>query len=322
MPEQAIVRRNFPDVSRETMTLTDLRYLISLARERHFGRAADYCHVSQPTLSIAIKKLEGELGIALFERNAGDLRVTEIGEQVVEQAKRVLEEALRLDEIARRGRDPLKGILRIGAIYTVAPYLLPQLVQSMHRRAPEMPLYVREDFTDKLISALKAGELDIILLALPVEVPGVVAQGLYEEPFRVVVPVDTSWCEPVSPAQLDAGSTLMLGQGNCFRDQVLASCPNLARSGSEPTRLTEGGSLETLRYMVASGAGVAIMPSTAADPLTDREPLLRVLPFRSPSPARTIAMAWRVSYPRTGAVDVLKAAVRDCQLPGVRFKSP
>lgn len=301
------------------MTLTDLRYLVALARERHFGRAAERCHVSQPTLSVAIKKLEGKLGTALFERNAGDLRTTEIGDRIVEQAKRVLEESLRLDEIANQGRNPLKGILRIGAIYTVAPYLLPQLVQSLHRRAPEMPLYVREDFTANLIPALKAGELDVILLALPVETPGVVAQALYEEPFRVVVPANHPWEGEITSGQLTLESTLMLGQGNCFRDQVLESCPSLA--SPEGSRLAEGGSLETLRYMVASGAGVAIMPSSAADPLVEREPLVRVLSFRHPAPGRTIAMAWRVSFPRTSAIDVVKAAVRDCLPPGVTFRS-
>lgn len=309
------------NVSRETMTLTELRYLISLANERHFGRAAERCHVSQPTLSIAIKKLEGELGIALFERNNAELRITPIGEQVVAQAKKVLEEAVLVEEIAQTGRDPLRGILRIGAIYTVAPYLLPKLVQSLHKRASEMPLYIREDFTENLIPALKSGDLDVLLLALPLNVPGIVVQGIYEEPFRVVVPVDSPWQGAVSPTDLDGRSTLMLGRGNCFRDQVLESCPSLSEGSGEPSRLAEGGSLETLRYMVASGAGVAVMPSSAADPLVAAEPLIRVLPFEEPAPRRVIAMAWRVSFPRTGAIEVFKKAVRDCQLAGVRSLS-
>lgn len=297
------------------MTLTDMKYLVALARERHFGRAAERCHVSQPTLSVAIKKVEGELGAALFERSASELRLTPLGEQIVEQAQRVLIESVRLDEIAAQGKDPLKGPLRIGVIYTIAPYLLPQLVPALHRRAPEMPLFLKEDFTANLLPALKAGELDVILLALPIESSGVVCQSLYDESFRVVVPIDHHWQTPVAASQLHHEQMLLLGQGNCFRDQVLEACPHLAEPrGVE--RAVEGSSLETLRYMVASGAGIAIMPSTAADPLIEREPLVRVLPFAEPQPSRRIGLAWRVSFPRSPALDVVKAAVLDCNLPG------
>lgn len=297
------------------MTLTDMRYLIALAKEKHFGKAAERCHVSQPTLSVAIKKIEGELGASLFERSSVELRLTALGERVVEQARRVLVEAVRLEEIAAQGRDPLKGSLRIGVIYTMAPYLLPQLVTAMHRLAPEMPLYLKEDFTANLIPALKAGELDVILLALPIDVSGVVAQALYDEPFRIIVPVDHAWQKAPPADQLEPDQMLLLGQGNCFRDQILEACPKL----NDPRglkRAVEGGSLETLRYMVASGAGVAVMPSTAADPLIEREPLVRVLPFADPQPRRRVGMAWRVSFPRPQALDVVKAAILGCDLPG------
>lgn len=297
------------------MTLTDMKYLVALARERHFGRAAERCHVSQPTLSVAVKKVEGELGAPLFERGTSDLRLTPLGERIVEQAQRVLVESVRLEEIAAQGKDPLKGPLRIGVIYTVAPYLLPQLVPALHRRAPEMPLFLKEDFTASLLPALKAGELDVILLALPIESSGIVSQALYDEAFRVLVPADHTWRSPVSASQLKPDQMLLLGQGNCFRDQVLEACPHLAEPrGME--KAVEGSSLETLRYMVASGAGVAIMPSTAADPLAGREPLVRVLPFSDPQPSRRIGLAWRVSFPRPQALDVVKAAVLECKLPG------
>jgi LysR family transcriptional regulator, hydrogen peroxide-inducible genes activator len=297
------------------MTLTEMRYLVSLARERHFGRAAERCHVSQPTLSVAIKKVERELGAALFERSAAELRLTPFGERVVEQARRVLAEALKLDEIGEQGRDPLEGPLRIGVIYTIAPYLLPQLVPALHSRAPGMPLYLREDFTANLVPALKQGELDVVLLALPLESPGIVTQALYEEAFRVVVPVGHALQGPVAASQLSADQLLMLGQGNCFRDQVLEACPHLA----DPRDLAdavEGSSLETLRYMVASGAGVAVMPSTAADPLAEREPLVRVLPFADPEPTRQVGLGWRVTFPRPQAIDAVKAAILGCKLPG------
>lgn len=303
------------------MTLTEMRYLVALARERHFGRAAESCHVSQPTLSVAVKKVEGQLGVALFERNAAEVRITPLGERVVAQARRVLEEAVRLDEIADGGRDPLSGPLRLGVIYTIAPYLLPQLIPALHREAPAMPLFLKEDFTGNLIPALKAGELDVIVIALPFSEPGLVAQPVYDEPFRVVVPAEHSWAgrEWVGADELDGQDLLLLGQGNCFRDQVLESCPRLsAPDGLEHS--LEGSSLETIRYMVASGAGVAMMPSTAADPLVDREALVRVLPFREKPggalPFRRVGLVWRVTFPRPQAIDAVRAAVLSCQLPG------
>lgn len=303
------------------MTLTEMRYLVALARERHFGRAAESCHVSQPTLSVAIKKVEGQLGVSLFERNAAEVRITPLGERIVAQARRVLEEAVKLEEIADSGRDPLSGPLRLGVIYTIAPYLLPQLIPALHREAPAMPLFLKEDFTANLIPALKAGELDVIVIALPFEEPGLVAQAVYDEPFRVVVPAKHAWIgrQAIAPEELDGQDLLLLGQGNCFRDQVLESCPRL----SEPDGLEhslEGSSLETIRHMVASGAGVAVMPSTAADPLVGREALVRVLPFaendQGQVPLRRVGLVWRVTFPRPQAIDAVRAAVLSCQLPG------
>ena len=299
------------------MTLTEMRYIVALARERHFGKAAEACHVSQPTLSVALKKVEGQLGAALFERTASDVRITALGERIVAQARRVLEEAVRLEEIAGSGGDPMSGPLRVGVIYTIAPYLLPQLIPALHRHAPAMPLFLKEDFTGNLIPALKAGELDVIVIALPFAEPGLVAQPVYEEPFRVVVPAAHAWVgrTDVAADELDGENLLLLGQGNCFRDQVLESCPRL----TAPDALThslEGSSLETIRYMVASGAGVAVMPSTAADPLIDREPMVRVLPFAGIQPARTVGLVWRVTFPRPQAIDAMRAAILSCQLPG------
>ena len=299
------------------MTLTEMRYIVALARERHFGRAAEACHVSQPTLSVALKKVEGQLGAALFERTASDVRITALGERIVVQARRVLDEAVKLEEIAEATGDPMSGQLRVGIIYTIAPYLLPQLIPALNRQAPRMPLFLKEDFTGNLIPALKAGELDVIVIALPFAEPGLVAQPVYEEPFRVVVPAAHPWVRrsDVSAEELDGQNLLLLGQGNCFRDQVLESCPRLTAPDALEHSL-EGSSLETIRYMVASGAGVAVMPSTAADPLIAREPMVRVLPFAGTQPARTVGLVWRVTFPRPQAIDAVRAAILSCQLPG------
>ncbi len=299
------------------MTLTEMRYVVALARERHFGRAAETCHVSQPTLSVALKKVEGQLGAALFERTASDVRITGLGERIVAQARRVLEEAVRLEEIAGATGDPMSGQLRVGIIYTIAPYLLPQLIPALHRQAPKMPLFLKEDFTASLIPALKAGELDVIVIALPFTEPGLVAQPVYTEPFRVVVPAGHPWVQrrEIAADELDGQNLLLLGQGNCFRDQVLESCPRLTGPDALEHSL-EGGSLETIRYMVASGAGVAVMPSTAADPLVNKEPLVKVLPFSGEQPSRTVGLVWRVTFPRPQAIDAVRAALLSCQLPG------
>lgn len=299
------------------MTLTEMRYIVALARERHFGKAAEACHVSQPTLSVALKKVEGQLGAALFERTASDVRITALGQRIVAQAKRVLDEAVRLEEIAGSAGDPMSGPLRVGVIYTIAPYLLPQLIPALHKEAPAMPLFLKEDFTANLIPALKAGELDIIVIALPFAEAGLVAQPVYEEPFRVVVPASHPWVSrpDVDADELDGQHLLLLGQGNCFRDQVLESCPRLTAPDALADSL-EGSSLETIRYMVASGAGVAVMPSTAADPLIDKEPLVKVLPFAGQQPSRTVGLVWRVTFPRPQAIDAVRAALLSCQLPG------
>lgn len=305
------------------MTLTEMRYVVALARECHFGRAADTCHVSQPTLSVAIKKVEENLGLILFERSAAEVRPTDIGKRIVQQAQRVLDEATLIDEIASGGHDPLQGSLRLGVIYTIAPYLLPPLIPALHHRAPAMPLFLKEDFTANLLPALKRGELDVIVIALPLPPAftdaGLVSQVVYAEPFRVVVPAGHPWANagPVPADQLDGESLLLLGQGNCFRDQVLEACPRMAVASGLSASL-EGSSLETIRLMVASGTGVAVMPSSAADPLSGREPLVAVQHFVAPQPFRHVALVWRVTFPRPQALDALRAAIFDCALAGVQ----
>ncbi len=301
------------------MTLTDLKYIVALARERHFGRAAEQCHVSQPTLSVAIKKVEEQLGVLLFERGTSDVKVTELGERVVEQAQRVLVEASQIKEIAQAGKDPLGGALRVGAIYTIGPYLFPRLIPKVRELAPRMPLILEENYTAKLAESLKRGDIDVAILALPFVQPGIVAQPIYEEPFRVLMPADHPWSQQktVSSEQLAEDQLLLLGAGNCFRDQVLEVCPECSGVGGLQ-RTLQGSSLETIRLMVASGIGVTVLPSTAADGMPNHNALLAVRPFEAPDPTRTVALAWRVTYPRSGAIDVLRRAILDCALPGVR----
>ncbi len=300
------------------MTLTDLRYLVALARERHFGHAAERCNVSQPTLSVAIKKLEDELAVTLFERSAADVKITDIGARIVAQAEKVLLEAGQIKELATAGRDPLSGPLKLGVIYTIGPYLLPHLIPRVHQAAPSMPLLIQENYTARLAESLKRGDLDVIVIALPFEEPGIVTQAVYDEPFRVLMPTGHPWENDTAiPAKrLAEEQLLLLGAGNCFRDQVLEVCP-LCRPGEGLQRTLEGSSLETIRHMVATGLGVTVLPSSAADPLQESQKLVAIRPFAAPEPNRRVAIAWRVTYPRTKVIDLLRAAILDSKLPGV-----
>jgi LysR family transcriptional regulator, hydrogen peroxide-inducible genes activator len=300
------------------MTLTDLRYIVSLAQERHFGRAAEKCHVSQPTLSVAVKKLEEQLGVLLFERSAVDVKVTEIGRLIVDQAERVLLEASQIRDLAEAGRDAMSGPLRIGVIYTIAPYLLPALIPLLAERAPRMPLMIQENYTHRLADLLKKGEIDVAILALPFVEPGIVAQAVYDEPFRVVLPANHAWVKEkqISTQLLQEEPLLLLGAGNCFRDQVLEACPRCAH-GTGLQKTMEGSSLETIRHMVATGLGITVLPSSAADPLAQTQNLVAVKPFEAPEPSRRVAIAWRVTYPRTKVIDLLRRAILDSKLAGV-----
>lgn len=301
------------------MTLTELRYIVTLARERHFGRAAEKCHVSQPTLSVALKKVEQRLGITLFERSSTEVRPTPLGEQIAWQAERVLEESARLDEIAGQGKDPLSGTLRLGVIFTIAPYLLPRLIPALHARAPHMPLYLHENFTVRLAEKLRRGELDVIIVADPFSEPGIVASPLYDEPFCVVLPSGHPLAKQkrLPPEAIAAENLLLLGQGNCFRDQVVQACPKLSEPGGMSGAL-EGSSLETVRHMVASGAGISVVPCSAAESWPQNETLIEYRHFVDPAPFRRVLLAWRVTFPRPQAIDAVREAIRSALPPGVR----
>ena len=306
------------------MTPNDLRYVVALAQERHFGRAADACSVTQPTLSTSLKKLEEELGVMLFERTNGDVTVTPVGTRVVEQALRALDEMEAVKRIAQQARDPLDGPLRVGAIFTIGPYLFPRLVPILRDRAPTMPLVIEENYTARLRERLTRGELDVAVVCLPFEAPGVVTLPLYDEPFVVMVPAQHPWAgaEAITTESLGTQTLLLLGEGHCFREQVIAACPSCVATPASANDLqtaVEGGSLETLRYMVASGLGITVLPGTAAGYLAHFAPsLTSVRPFVDP-PRRRVALAWRVTFPRPQAIEMLRQAIRGCALEPVTY---
>ena len=293
------------------MTLNELRYLVAVAQEKSFGRAAQRCFISQPALSVAIQKLEEELGAQLFERAKTEVTVTPVGERIVEQAQKVLEEAARIRDIAQAGRNQLVGVFRLGAIHTVAPYLFPDLIPALNELAPDMPLEIEENLTEYLEAALKSGRIDAAIIALPFQPPGVVAEFLYEEPFQVVVPRRHAWAKrkSIDPAELSGEHTILLNVGHCFRDQVLDSCPELNRGGGAVTRTN---SLETIRNMVASGLGVSVLPRDALAPKYHSLMVVPV-PFTKPAPSRHIALAYRKSFPRPAAIAVIRDAVAACR---------
>ncbi len=309
------------------MTLTELRYVVAVSKERHFGRAAESCFVSQPTLSVAIKKLEDELGVTLFERGGSEIGVTPIGAQIIEQAKRVLEQSAAIKEIATTGKDPLAEPLRLGVIYTIGPYLLPPLVKRMIEGWPKMPLLLQENYTASLIDMLKHGALDVAIMALPLPDTGLVVEPLYDEDFVVAVPREHPWAARahVTPDDLRDETMLLLGAGHCFRDQVLEVCPELqalpvAHWGADSgiRRTFEGSSLETIRHMVASGIGVTVLPRTSLPSPIPTDSLLCFVPFAEPVPGRRVVMAWRKTFPRRAAIELLRREVLACRLDGMK----
>jgi LysR family hydrogen peroxide-inducible transcriptional activator len=302
------------------MTLTELRYIVAVARERHFGRAAEACFVAQPTLSVAVKKLEEELDVKLFERGSSEITVTPLGEEIIRQAQAVLEQAQSIKEIAKRGKDPLAGPLRLGVIYTIGPYLLPDLVRHCIAEVPQMPLILQENFTVKLLEMLRAGELDCAILAEPFVDAGLAMAPLYDEPFMVAVPKNHHLATraDVSADELKRETMLLLGAGHCFRDHVLEVCPEFARFSSDAEGIRksfEGSSLETIKYMVASGMGVTVVPCMSVP----KEPskLVSYLPFEGLPPTRRVVLAWRRSFTRYEAIAALRNAIYACPLDGV-----
>ena len=306
------------------MTLTELRYIVAVARERHFGRAAEACFVSQPPLSVAVKKLEDELDVKLFARGSAEISVTPLGEEIIRPAQAVLEQAQAIKEIAKRGKDPLAGPLRLGVIYTIGPYLLPDLVRQAIARVPQMPLMLQENFTVKLLEMLRAGELDCAILAEPFPDTNLATAPLYEEPFMVAVPRNHSLAtrERIDAEELKRETMLLLGSGHCFRGHVLEVCPEFARFSSDAEgirRSFEGSSLETIKHMVAAGMGVTVVPRLSVP--VEPHPHLVYIPFEDPAPTRRVVLVWRRSFTRYEAIAALRNAIYACPLEGVSLLS-
>jgi LysR family transcriptional regulator, hydrogen peroxide-inducible genes activator len=309
------------------MTLTELRYIVAVAREHHFGRAAEACFVSQPTLSVSIKKLEEELDVKIFERGANEVTTTPLGEEIVRQAQAVIEQAASIKEIAKRGKDPVSGPLRLGVIYTIGPYLLPDLVKQAIERVPQMPLMLQENFTAKLLEMLRTGELDCAIMAEPFPDTGLAVAPLYDEPFMAAVPKLHRFAKRkhISTDELKSETMLLLGTGHCFRDHVLEVCPEYARFASNDAgsdkglgirNSFEGSSLETIKYMVASGMGVTVVPQLSVP--KDVQPHLRYIPFVKPVPTRRVVLVWRRTFTRYEAIAALRNAIYACPLVGVK----
>ena len=319
------------------MTLTELKYIVAVAREKHFGKGADACHVSQPTLSVAIKKLEEELQVKLFERNANEITVTPLGEEIIRQAQSVLEQAEGIRDIAKRGKDPLTGPLRLGVIYTIGPYLLPDLVRQAIRLTPQMPLMLQENFTVKLLEELRNGEIDCAILAEPFPDTNLAIAPLYDEPFMAAVPSSHPLAArgSVTAEEMKKETMLLLGNGHCFRDHVLEVCPEFARfsSSSDGIRKSfEGSSLETIKHMVAAGMGITLVPrlgvpkeALAELPKGGKKKIvpaeqptyIKYLPFEGHVPNRRVVLVWRRSFTRYEAIAALRNAIYACELPGV-----
>lgn len=296
------------------MTLIELKFVLAVAQERNFRRAAEKCFVTQPALSLGIKKLEEELGVSLFERNRNEVTPTEIGEQIIAQANIVLEQAAKIKEMAKQGNDPLNGPFKLGMIHSVGPYLLPEMIPPLVKTAPLMPLEVEENITATLEQQLKNGVIDAAVVALPFDVPGVETIPLYDEEFNVVVPANHPWAERkvVNPDELSSEKVLLLNTGHCFSNQVTQACPELSRKGE----VLQGNSLETIRNMVASNLGITVLPAMATAERY-QNPLIRVIPFTDPAPSRRIALAWRKSFVRTAAIEVLEKVMSEI---GARIK--
>ncbi len=293
------------------MTLNELRFVVALAKARNFRKAAEVCFVSQPALSLAVKKLEDELGVMLFERNRNDVTMTVIGELVVEQATRAIEEANRVKEIARQGNNQLVGALKLGVIYSIGPYLLPEIIPYLRHSAPEMPLIVEENLTINLETQLRNGVIDVAIIALPFDIPGIKTLPLYEEEFVVVVPITHDWAkrDSINPEELADEKILLLNSGHCFSNQVMQACPRLSRNGE----ILQGNSLDTIRNMVASNLGLTVLPASATIERY-QNPLIKVVPFKKPAPKRQIALAWRKSYGREKAVEEIAKSIRQLEI--------
>lgn len=290
--------------------LKDLRYLVAVADTGHFGRAAERCFVSQPTLSAQLKKLEEYLGVPLVERQPRKALLTPAGAEIVARARRIVEASDEVVSIAQAHREPLAGRLRVAFLPTIGPYLLPMVAPKLRKELPRLELMLYEYQTATMLERLRSGDIDMGILALPVEMDGLAARALYDEPFVVAAPNDHPLAarKQLKISDLQGVTLLLLEDGHCLRDQALDVCNRIAVHEKQDFRAT---SIETLRQMVASGAGVTLMPELATRGSHAAPRGLVFRPFVKPIPTRSIGAVWRKSSPRTLAIDAVARVIAD-----------
>lgn len=303
------------------MNLRDLKYLVAVAEHRHFGRAAEACHVSQPTLSTQVRKLEEFLGVTLIERNNRQVLLTPIGEKIIEQARCVLRESDQLVKLAQQARDPFGGEFRLGIIPTIAPYLLPRILPAIREEFPDLEIQLTEAQTAVIGRELRAGRLDAVIVALPLDEDAVHAVPLYAEPFYVALSPRHPLCgrNSITASDLDSEQVLLLEDGHCLRDQALDVCK---QSGAVENTNFSATSIETLRHMVAADIGITLMPELAVE---DDSKSIRYLPFDGEPPYRLVGIAWRTTTTREALLsklaEVLSGLV-ETSLPRERAQLP
>jgi LysR family hydrogen peroxide-inducible transcriptional activator len=289
------------------MTLSELRFIVAVGREKNFRKAADKCFVSQPALSLAVKKLEDELGIILFERSRTDVSITQAGQAIINQAIIVLDEAGKIKEMAQLGDGQLEKPFKLGLIYSIAPYLLPLIIPLLRNSAPDMPLEIEENITKNLEEKLKKGFIDAAIVALPFDIPGIEIENLYEEPFVTVVPVKHPWAQKktIKADLLESEKVLLLDNTHCYSNQVQEACPGLLKTGE----IQGGNSLETIRSMVASNLGISVLPKSATT-LRHVNPLVKAIQFDKPIPFRKVVLAYRKSSVKKQALEEVVKSIK------------
>ena len=297
------------------MTLSELRFIVALAHEKNFRRAAEKSFVSQPALSLGVKKIENELNLSLFERSVGaggDVKITPVGQKIIDQAAIVLEEAAKIKDLSADGDNQLALPFKLGLIFSIAPYLLPLIIPTLRKQAPDMPLEVHENITKNLENELKQGSIDAAVIALPFDIPGVDIEILYDEPFVAIVPLNHHWVKEttIKAKNLSQEKVLLLDRTHCFSNQVTEACPGLSKN----SEIQLGNSLETIRNMVASNLGISVLPKSATTGKHDNS-LIKVIPFEAPVPFRRVALAYRKSAVKKEAINEIVNVIKFLKLP-------
>ncbi len=305
----------------KVMNIKDLQYLLAVADLRHFGKAAEHCHISQPTLSMQLKKLEAELGIQLFERQHKNVMTTSAGEKIIAQTRVIIEQVNHLKTLAQHIRDPLSGEFHLGAIPTVGPYLLPHILPALKKQLPNMHFYLQEGQTHQVVEQLRKGQLDAVILALPISgIEEFICRPLFRENFILALPIDHRLVHQVevTTANIDAEELLLLGEGHCLKDHALDVCQHI-KNQYHPRY--QGTSLEMLKHMVAMGEGITLLPQLAANETRHQQIALKS--FKHPAPHRKIGMLWRVSSAKKACCSQIIDCIQQvmAKQPGIEISS-